>query len=232
MFRKGSPMLLVFLLALSLLSAGVTQASAWRSHPAVAFQDMVVGIGITSLPAGTQVVTDQYVSAAYGFTVVDENRVFQARVEWLWDKTPAQMEQFIDEFMHSFPGIQVERAQVFVDGRRAVLLSPVPGQVETAAVFVVANGRVYRIFYNIEGDLGVKILHTVIFIPPTGDIRSLNRQRAEDALYVSPPYDWQVEPRRPQNEAEVITQTSEAPPRLDTEPGCVDFPTSRFLQTL
>lgn len=93
----------------------------------------------------------------------------------------------------------------------------------------------YRIFYNSEGELGAKLLHAVVFIPPTGDIRSLNRQRAEDALYVSPPYgwpyDWQVEPRRPQNEAEVIPQTSEAPPQLDTAPGCVDFPTSRCLQT-
>ncbi len=187
MFRKDSPILLVFFLVLSLLLAGGTPTSAWQSHPTVAFQDPVLGIGITSLPVETQVVTDQYMSAAYGFTVVDKNRVFQARVEWLWDKTPAQMARLIDEFMHSFPGIRVERAQVSVDGRRAVLLSPVPGQVETAAVFVAANGRVYRIFYNAEGNLGKRILHALTFLAPTGDIHSLNLQRAEDALYVSPP---------------------------------------------
>ncbi len=231
MFRNRASIFLALLLLLGLLLTNGASVSASHSQPSLVFQDTVLGIGLTSLPGKISIVADQYMSTAYGFTVVDKNHVFQARVEWLWDKTPAQMEQFIDEFMHSFPGIRVKRTQVFVDGRRAVLLSPVPGQVETAAVFVAANGRVYRIFYNAEGNLGKRILHALTFLAPTGDIHSLNLQRAEDALYVSPPYDWQVEPRRPQNEAKVTTRTSEVPPRPDTASGCVDFPTSRFLQT-
>lgn len=231
MFKHRSQFLGVSLLFMTLLlTFGAFVPVQAGTTPA--FQDTILGVRLALLPQGTKVVTDQYLSSAYGFTVVDAERRLQARVEWLYNASPAKMGQMVNALMESFPGIQTNRSQISIGGYKATVLSPVPGQVETSAVFVSANGRLYRIFYNTEGDAGAETLQYLTFVPPTGDIHSLHLQRAEDALYVSPPWDWQIDSRKPQSESDVMNAPEMvAPPQINTASGCVDFPTWKFLQT-
>lgn len=199
----------------------------------LAFQDAVLGAGLTDLPQGANIVLDQYVSSAYGFSVVDAEGRLLARVTWLLDTSPAEKARLVAHLERSFPTLPVRRAQATIDGREATVLSPIPGQVETAVVFVSANGRLYRIFYNTENPLGLRIVQSLRFLPPEGTLAALGLRQAGDALYDAPPGDWQIDPKKPAEEPLSFNEpTQQAPqPQAYTPPGCVNFPTWKFLQT-
>ncbi|MER3417522.1 MAG: hypothetical protein C4297_15165 [Gemmataceae bacterium] len=173
----------------------------FEAHVPLAFQDTVLGIGLSYLPQEANVVRDQYESSAYGFSVVDGKGRLLVRVEWLHQESPAAMDKIASQLRESFSEIPVRPSRTVIDGREAIVLSPVPGQVETAVVFVSANGRLYRIFYNIEGNLGLSVVQGLTFIPPTGDLSALGLRQAKDALYDSPPWDWRIDPKKPVNES-------------------------------
>ena len=198
------------------------------------FQDTILGVGFSYLPRSTEVVRDQYLSSAYGFTVVDAEGRLLARVEWLRGTSPTEVSDIASKLMGSFPTIPVRRSYIAIDGREATLLSPIPGQVETAVVLVTANGRLYRIFYNTESDLGLSVVQRITFIPPKGDLLTLGLRKAENAIYDSPPWDWRIDARKP-GKGSLIGRSSRQGPRTQpqayTPPGCVDFPTWKFLQT-
>ncbi len=233
MFREKIALCVVSLISVALFLSLGTSVPVRAKGAALAFQNEILGIGFFDLPDDTAVVQDQYLSTAYGVTVVDAKRSLLTRVEWLHETSPTEMNQVVWKFTESFPGIQIHRSRTFVAGYEAVLLWPVPGQVETATAFVLANGRLYRIFYNTEDEMGLKVFRSLTFFPPKGDLTALGLRRAEDALYDSPPWHWQIDPRKPSSEPSKASR-SELPgpqPQAYTPPGCVDFPTSKFLQT-
>lgn len=233
MFGRKAPLLVVGLSTMTLLLVSLIPAQAGSSSPI--FQDALLGVGLSSLPQDTRVVRDQYVSPAYGFTVVDGAGRLLARVEWLHEASPAQMNDIASKLRESFPNISMRRSSIAIDGHQAIVLSPVPGQVETAVAFISANGRLYRIFYNTESNLGSDIIQSLNFIPPLqGDLSSLGLRQAEDALYDSPPWDWRIDPQKPAEESLIAELPRQGPypqPQAYTPPGCVDFPTWKFLQT-
>lgn len=235
MFARRALMPMMALLTVVLLFVTLFPVQAGAS--VLAFQDGFLGVGLTSLPQGTEVVLDQYLSPEYGFTVVDEEGRLLVRVEWLREASPIDLEAFAQGLRESFPTITVSQESVTVGGREGVVLSPIPGQVETAVIFVSANGRLYRIFYNTESDLALKVVRSLTFVLPQGDLSSLGLRQAEDALYDTPPWDWQIDPQKPAEDVLIsaflrqVPQTELLEPLAYTPPGCVNFPTWKFLQT-
>jgi len=232
MFRGKAQFLAVGLLSMTLLLVSLIQVQAGTTSPI--FQDALLGVGLSSLPQDTRVVRDQYVSPAYGFTVVDGEGLLLARVEWLHEASPDEINDIALKLRRSFPNISIHRSSIAIDGHRAIMLSPVPGQVETAVAFVSANGRLYRVFYNTEIHLSLDIVRGLTFIPPQGNLSDLGLRQAENALYDSPSWDWQIDPQKPADESligESLQQKPHPQPQAYTPPGCVNFPTWKFLQT-
>jgi len=232
-FTRVAQLLLVVALLLTFTAPAFADSGVEPNN----HQDTIAkwfGVNFTYLPPDTEIIRDQYLSSAYGFTVVDSEGRLLVRVEWLQDTSPAKLNQVVQKFMKSFAGIQVHRVRNSIGGHDAEILSPIPGQVETAAAFVSINKRLYRIFYNTESDAGLKIMRSITFSIPEGDISTLGLRRAEDALYDSPPWAWRVYPQKPSDESHVDDSSLWTPlpqPQAYTPPGCVNFPTWKFLQT-
>jgi len=234
MFKHKMRFLVATLVFMMLLLGFGARVPVHAGSPPPAFQWDVLGVRLSYLPQETNVVRDQYMSSSFGFSVVDGKGRLLARVEWLHETSPAAMDDIASELRESFPDIPVRRSRTVIDGREAIVLSPIPGQVETAVVFVSANGRLYRIFYNTESPLGLNIVQGLTFIPPKGDLSALGRRKAEDALYDAPPWDWRIDPKKPTEESMIdgaSRQEHQPQPQAYTPPGCVDFPTWKFLQT-
>jgi len=232
-FTRIFPLVLVVVLLLTMTASAFAEGGAESNN----YQDPIVrrfGVNFTYLPPNTEIVRDQYLSSAYGFTVVDAEGRLLVRVEWLQDTSPAEIDLVVQKFMKSFAGIQVHRVRSSIGGHDAEILSPIPGQVETAAAFVSTNNRLYRIFYNSESDAGLKIMRSITLFSPEGDISTIGLRRAEDALYDSPPWAWRIDPQKPSDESLVEDPslwTLLPQPQAYTPPGCVNFPTWKFLQT-
>lgn len=179
MFKRKAQLLIVGLLFTFCIFAVGPFAPLQVGAASPVFQDTLLGVDFSYLPRGTEVVQDQYLSSAYGVTVVDAEGRLLARVEWLRGTSPIEVSEIASELMRSFPSISVRRSYIVLDGRKATLLSPIPGQVETAVALVTANGRLYRIFYNFESSLGLHVAQRITFIPPKGDLLALGLREAK-----------------------------------------------------
>jgi len=197
-----------------------------QDHDLIDTTNGVIGVTISFLPHGASVVQDEYLSSAYGFSVVGKSGELLMRVEWLWKRSPSDMYRVVSKFESEFPKIKMKRSRIRVGRHAGVALSPVPGQVETTAVFVVANGRLYRILFNDENKAGKETIQNITFVQPRGDISSLHIPKADDMLYLSPPGNWNVPPRRPSSEPKSSFLSDDVyHPYAYTLPGC-GFPCS------
>ncbi len=199
--RKWIAVLMVVVLSIQVVFTiphGMLAATTPVRDPSSANDtNSVIGVTISSLPDGTSVVQDEYLSSAYGFSVVSKSGELLTRVEWLWKESPSDMDRIVSKFESEFPKIKMKRSRTWVGRHAGVALSPVPGQVETTAVFLVANGRLYRILFNNENKAGKEAIQNIAFVQPHGDISSLHIPKASDMLYLSPPWNWKGTLRPP-----------------------------------
>ncbi|MDQ7030783.1 MAG: hypothetical protein Q9O62_13935 [Ardenticatenia bacterium] len=128
MFRGKAQFLAVGLLSMTLLLVSLIQVQAGTTSPI--FQDTLLGVSLASLPQDTRVVQDQYVSPAYGFTVVDGEGRLLARVEWLHEASPTEMNNIALKLRESFPTISMRRSSIAIDGRKAIMLSQFPARLK------------------------------------------------------------------------------------------------------
>jgi len=101
--------LIVMMVMLGLVVGGAAKAQAGSSRAgAPAYQNEVLGVSLRILPLETHVVEDQYLSDAFGFTVVDREGRMVLRVAWHHRDTPDQMTQRAQELERGFPGLNLQ----------------------------------------------------------------------------------------------------------------------------
>lgn len=117
---------------------------------------------------------------------------------------------------------------------RGIKITGAPGVDPSTYTYVAANGRLYEIVCP-EREDNVKVCETLLksisFSPTIRFPEGLGLKSAEDALYDEPPL--YLEPPMPKGPAIEPFDDAAVSPGLEpmAAPGCVDWPTSKFLQT-
>ncbi len=153
----------------------------------VAHTDPVMGVTISS-PANYQVLTDRYLSDEYGFTLSNSVGEPVIRVAWHHEAAAGDQEKLVDEMIASLAGIPVSRTPIEVDGREAIMLSPVPGEVVNTLLYVPVDDRLYtvRFFKGELDDQDHCLLDSLRFETPTQSLASLNLTPIAESLNPAP----------------------------------------------
>lgn len=215
------PMMLVLLVAIPALAQGV--------DPQAQYQNLVLGVSL-NYPSALKIVEPQYRFLTHGFTVVDSEKRSVLSVAWLYQATAQQLQSEVQKVLKEFPGIPIQQSTIQVDGHPAVTLSGVPGMTGATYIFVAANGRLYQITYGKEAldTLGQTLLNNLHFVAATRSLESLGLRKAEDVLRDSTPRGREVPViKLPPPSSSMNTQ----PVQPLAVPGCVDYPTTKFLAT-
>lgn len=230
------------------LNAGVSRAMAQDAKPLVgskenpAYQNEVLGVSLRALPPETRVVEDQYLSDAFGFTLVAPDGRMVLRVAWRHRDPPDRMEQRAQELARGFPGLNLHPQPVSVDSYRGVMVANAPGMDPSLYVYLAAYGRLYEIICpqpdgNRQGC--ETLLSLIAFGPASRSLEELHRIRAEDALYEKPPVLGSPRPKSPigieilKEKEKVLHSGGNGAFSVEplAAPGCADWPTWKFLQT-
>lgn len=131
----------------------------------------VLGLEMT-YPEHFQLVEDQYLSEAYGFTLLDpaNPELLSFRGGWLYELEAAQFEARVEHILDNFSSIPIERRPLVVDGYEGVALSPVPGISESTYVYVkVDDGRLFEFIVGKVplDELAQMLLDSIHFYKPT-----------------------------------------------------------------
>ena len=153
----------------------------------VAYTDPVMGVTISS-PAHYQVLTDRYLSDEYGFTLSNSVGEPVIRVAWHHEAAAGDQETLVGEMIASLAGIPVSRTPIEVDGRAAIMLSPVPGEVVNTLLYVPIDDRLYtvRFFKGELDDQDHCLLDSLRFETPTQSLASLNLTPIAESLNPAP----------------------------------------------
>lgn len=153
----------------------------------VAYTDPVMGVTISS-PAHYQVLTDRYLSDEYGFTLSNSVGESVIRVVWHHEAMAGDQETLVDEMIASLAGIPVSRTPIEVDGKTAIMLSPVPGEVVNTLLYVPIDDRLYtvRFFKGELDDQGHCLLDSLRFETPAQSLASLNLTPIAESLNPAP----------------------------------------------
>ena len=156
--------------------------------PLVEYENFVLGVRLTYSDS-FQISEPQYLFPEYGFTVSDAEKQLVLSVDWLYQSAPDQLPALVKQVRESFPDMPIEQSDLQVDGHAAIALSNIPGIVLNTWIYVVADGRLYRLIYGHEklDALGETLLHDLHFVPPTKSLESLGLITSEDALRLTPP---------------------------------------------
>lgn len=237
---RVSKLLYALIPVLLAIITGVGQLIARAASPPgggsenLAYQNEVLGVSLQALPPNTRVVEDQYLSDAYGFTVVDPEGRMVLRVAWRHRDAPNQMEQRVQELIRGFPNLYLRAEPVLVGSFQGMMIPDAPGMDPSTYIYVTANGRLYEIICpQREGWMACKkLLSQLIFSPASQTLEELRLIRAEDVLYEKPPAQ---ETPLPKGSTEMGAPTFGSDEALSSEPlaapGCADWPTWKFLQT-
>ena len=179
----------------------------------VTHTDPVMGVTISS-PAHYQLLADRYLSDEYGFILSNSVGEPVIRVAWHHEATAGDQEKLVGEMIASLTGIPVSQTPIEVDGREAILLSPVPGEVVNTLLYVPVDDRLYTVCF-FKGELDNQdhcLLDSLRFETPTQSLTSLNLTPIADTLNPAPATETAL----------VATETAaQAPPAtvsLDTSP--------------
>ena len=213
----------VFVLLALLSSAGPGAVIAQEPPPPeetitnVEYENPVLGVQL-SYPANWRLSQDQYLFRTYGFTLSDEEGSLILRVGWVYDASPEQIEDLVAETIRGNPGIDIQRAEVRVNGYEGVMLSPLPGINPVTCIYLVVDGRVYEIFYGSEEPdaQGWALLEGLEFKPPRQSLASLELPRAGGMTLTpfAPPTDFE-----PQETASPMAATG-CVDSVDPDSGC------------
>lgn len=188
---------------------------------------------------------DQYLTEAYGFTLMDMPAdLLVLRVGMLYELSLNQLETRIQQLLSVSSGITIQRSSIQIDDITGVMLAPVPGITENTYVYVTANQQIYEIIYG-SGFLdpqGQELLESIRFVKPTQSLENLHLIHADDVIQVDPPGNESTneEQERSANNTSGLPDIISSQPSFDfepylpvlaTAPGCVDFPTWKYLQT-
>lgn len=192
---RVSKLLYALIPVLLAIITGVGQLIARAASPPgggsenLAYQNEVLGVSLQALPPNTRVVEDQYLSDAYGFTVVDPEGRTVLRVAWRHRDAPNQMEQRVQELIRGFPNLYLRAEPVLVGSFQGMMIPDAPGMDPSTYIYVTANGRLYEIICpQREGWMACKkLLNQLIFSPASQTLEELRLIRAEDVLYEKPP---------------------------------------------
>ncbi len=179
----------------------------------LSYENAVLGIGL-DYPDIWKLSEDQFLFPTYGFTLSNAQGGLILRVGWVYDATPEQIEDLIAQQIEGHPRLDIRRARVEIAGYKGVTLSPLPGLEPVSCSYLAVEGRVYEIWYRIEQlTAEEKALFTNLhFGTPQQSLNSL-------AL---PPADGMILRTPLPTPAETSAPTA--------APGCVDWPTGRFLR--
>jgi hypothetical protein len=141
------------------------------------YTNPILGVELTS-PDKLCIHEPDYLFDSYGFTLSDPD-VWEGvliSVDWLYQVSPDQLEAYIQQTIDSFPGLEVNRGTITVDGVTSVMLWPLPGTDTTTQIFLVVNERPYRIiFWNAPmNEQDQSLLNGLRFIEPAQSLDSLN----------------------------------------------------------
>ena len=234
---------IVLLLSL-VLGPGIDRAAAQEPQPPTegrrpVYQNDVLGVAVQTLPPQTRVVEDQYLSDAFGFTVVDPQGRMVLRLAWRHRDRPDQIGQRVRELIGGFPGVDLRPQPIRISAHQGVMVPDAPGMDPSTYIYVTANGRLYEVICpQQEGSVACgELLNQLIFGPASRTLEELRLIRAEDALYEKPPAQEIPLPKGP---AEVDAPMGKGPRPGGDEvfsieplaaPGCADWPTWKFLQS-
>lgn len=181
----------------------------------------VLGV-VLSHPSNLQIVEDEYLLDEYGFTLTTPGpRTDGAgeggmilRVVWLHGSTAEALDAKVQEHFAAFPQAGLEARETLLAGRRAIVLEKAPGLVTTTYIYLTANGRLYEIVYprpTLDAEAQA-LLSTLRFEAPLRSLESLHLKR-EPMLSMA---------------TLAQAETGVVPSAVA---GCVDYPTSKYLQT-
>jgi len=227
--------LLPILLAL-VFSAAVNKTVAQSVLPVSrqVYQNDAIGVSIKiSLPQ-LQVVEDQYLSNAFGFTIVDPEGRMVLRVALLHRASSAQMEQQAWELVRNSPGLDLHPQPVRIGPHQGIQITGAPGVDPSTYIYLSAHGRLYEIVCP-EREDSVKVcatlLESISFDTVIRSLEELGLKRAEDVLYEPLPYQEIPAFKGPadiEGLDDIGTLPNVAPMAA---PDCAAWPTSKFLQT-
>ncbi|WP_375771669.1 M23 family metallopeptidase [Archangium gephyra] len=220
-----------------LASAGVVQAEPVQAH-----RDEVLGVSL-SHPSEVRVVTDEVLlEQEHGFTLVPPERegrdaesadAMLMRVVWLHQESPETLEAAARRFTEAFPGADIQRREVKVAGRQALVLENAPGLVPTTYVYVAAEGKLFQVIYPRPtlDERAQGLLRTLRFEPARQSLRARDLPRAADTLFGPAPKPGAESFLRSRSALEAGRPEKPADVTSLAVAGCVDYPTSKYLQT-
>jgi hypothetical protein len=224
--------LFLIVLGLVLAMGGPSPAKA-LSAPAqdaeAQYQNSVLGVELSYLST-LQIVEPQYLFSTYGFTVVDGEKRSVLSVGWFYQASAQQLQTEVQKVLKEFPSRPIQQSTIQVDGHPAVALSGVPGMTGATYIFLAAQGRLYQLTYGKAAldALGQTLLNNLHFVAATRSLQSLGLRKAEDALH---------DPFLDRHDVPVNKEPAPSSPLSTLQmqplavPGCVDYPTSKFLAT-
>jgi len=215
---------LLFGLFIVTTTVGVTAAAAGS----YTYENDVLGISL-DYPMGYQIIEHQYLSDAYGFSVVDseKNPVFD--VAWINESSSKQQNQLIGNTIANFPTIPIERTSIRIGGQFGTMLAPVPGIVANTLIYVSANERIYTLRYYKESldDFGWAFVKSVRFYPARQSLDDLKLIHADDVLYIPSELENELMPNTPEKlPLSELSDFEKAPPDAliqSIASGCTTF---------
>lgn len=154
------------------------------------YRNDAIGVYLQKSLPQTQIIEDQYLSDAFGFTLVDPAGRMLLRVTWRHRDTPAQMEQRIRELVQDSATPDLRPQPVRIGSYQGVMVTGAPGIDPSTYVYLAAYGRLYEIVCpEREGVTACETLFQAIsFGPAAGAPEGLGLKRIEDVLHENPPY--------------------------------------------
>jgi len=203
-----------------LAAAGGAGARA-PARASLQYRHDALGVSLAH-PDALQVVEDEYLLDELGFTLApafrekdgDSEVGMALRVVWLHRRLPGSLDAAVREHIGAFPSALLRGRDERIGGQRAVVIENAPGLVTTTYVYLEAGGRIYEIIYprpQLDA-AGWSLLATLRFEAPARTLDSLNLK-----------YEPMVPMAMLAYTEELVTPQAVV--------GCVDYPTSKYLQT-
>ncbi len=227
MFKFRFSMVLVVALAL-LLTASPTLTQSFlleEGMRTVSYEDPVLGIQIAYAPELRRV-QDEYLFPAYGFTLLDQDHRLALRVGWVHQSTPDDLEELVKQTIAGNSNLDIQKVMTTVAGYPGVAIYPLPGIEPVTCIYVVANKRVYEIFYGRAplDKRGLALLDALTFTSAKSSLSDAGLLQPDgmDVTALPGPLSHSEFSNDSLDEPHVITPTAAA--------NCVDWPTNKFMR--
>ncbi len=161
----SAPMVLMLILILVLAMSDDILSYNVKNDGDTAYRNDVIGVYLQKLPPQSRIVEDQYLSDAFGFTVVGSEGRMLLRVAWRYRDMATQIERRVKEFVQAFPEFNLFPQPIRIGLHQGMMMTSVPGIDPSTYIYLVAYGRLYEIIYPEEKTEGRDMLTSLSFAP-------------------------------------------------------------------